>query len=155
MKRMPSRSRATRASRVAQTLAACLIPLVACRDTTAPVVGANAALIQPAFSSAPVIWVIGEPRAGQPFEVQINTFGLNSCWVKERTDVEPGALVVITPYNRSMERPGTGCFDAISRIEHVVTLSYPTPGEKQLLIRGRAFDTRSPIHLAVTVVVKP
>jgi hypothetical protein len=156
MRTMQSRGTEARRSTVAARVLACvLVPLAACRDTTAPIVGANAALIQPSFSSVPVIWVVGEARAGRPFDVQINTFGLNSCWAKDRTDVQPGALVVITPYNRSIERQGAGCFEALNRIEHVVTLSYPTPGEKQVLIRGRAFDTHAPIQLPVTLVVKP
>jgi hypothetical protein len=156
MEPIPSRDREGLASKVAARLLACLlIPVAACADTTAPVAGANAALIQPSFSSFPVVWVVGEARAGQPFDLQINTFGLSSCAAKDRTDVDPGALVVITPYNRSIERPGTGCFEAVNRIEHVVTLSYPTPGEKKLILRGRAFDTRAPLHLPVTIVVKP
>lgn len=156
MQTMQSRGTAGRLSTVAaRVLASILMPVAACRDTTAPIVGTNAALIQPSFSSVPVIWVVGEARAGRPFDVQINTFGLNSCWAKDRTEVQAGALVVITPYNRSNDRQGTGCFEAVSRIEHVVTLSYPTPGEKQVLIRGRAFDTRAPIQLLVTLVVKP
>ena len=140
-------------------LALVAVPLVgsACRDnTTGPVVGENAALIQPAVSSVPLFWVVGEARAGQPFDVQINTFGPNSCWSKERTEVTPGVVLVITPYNRSDEaRPDGGCYQLVRHIQHVVTLSYPTPGEKPLVIRGRAYDTREPIHYPVTVVVKP
>jgi hypothetical protein len=154
MKPGQSRNRAGQASGVAPILFCMVLSLAACRDTTAPVAGANAALIGPSFSSVPVVWVVGEARAGKPFEVQINTFGLNSCWAKDRTDVQPGALVIITPYNRSGGQ-GTACFEAVSRIEHVVTLSYPTPGEKQVIIRGRDFDTRAPLHLPVTLVVKP
>jgi hypothetical protein len=129
--------------------------LAGCGDTTAPLPGSNAALIQPAFSSVPLFRVVGEARAGQPFDVAINTYGLNSCWAKARTEVEPGALVIITPYNREQTPPATGCFLSIQRIEHVVTLSYPTAGEKPLLIRGRAFDTRRPMQFATTIVVKP
>jgi hypothetical protein len=132
-----------------------LLLLAGCADTTAPVPGSHAALIQPSFSSVPLFRVVGEARAGQPFDVAINTFGLNSCWAKVRTDVEPGALLIITPYNREQQRPATGCFSSLQRIEHVVTLSYRTAGEKPLLIRGRAFDTRQPTQFAVTLIVKP
>ncbi len=135
------------------------IPLAlgACRDnSTGPVVGENAALIQPTVSSVPLFWVVGEARAGQPFDVQINTFGPNSCWSKERTEVIQGVVVVITPYNRSNEvPPDGGCYQVVRHIQHVVTLSYPAPGEKHLVIRGRAYDTREPINYPVTVVVKP
>ncbi len=151
--RSPSRSRPV--SPLLATLACILVPFTACRDTTAPVAGATAAFIQPSFSSVPLFEVLGEARAGRPIVVQINTFGLDSCWGRERTDVAAGALTIITPYNRTSSEPGTFCLAAIRRIEHAVTLSYPTPGEKQLLIRGRAFDTREPIVFPVTLSVKP
>ncbi len=154
MKLQQSQTRVGAASSVARILACILLPLAACRDTTGPVAGENTALIGPSLSSVPVVWVVGEARAGLPFNVQINTFGLNSCWAKDRTDVQSGALVVITPYNRAAGQ-GSGCFEAVSRIEHVVTLSFPTPGEKQVIIRGRDFDTRAPIQFPVTLVVKP
>jgi len=132
-----------------------LMSLAACGDSTAPVLGADAAFIQPSFSSAPLFWVEGEARVGQPFTVQINTYGLNSCWGPARTDVQRGALVIITPYNRPPEPRGSACLMAINRIAHRVVLSYPTPGEKHLLIRGRAFETGAPIQYPVTLVVRP
>lgn len=129
--------------------------LSACGDATSPVPGADAALIQPTFSSAPLFWVVGEAKAGQPFTVQINTYGLSSCWGRERTDVQGGPLVIITPYNRSAQPAGAACLSVINRIPHEVVLSYPTAGEKHLVIRGRAFETGAPIHYPVTIEVRP
>lgn len=135
------------------------VSLLACRDTTAPAPIAdvsNAALLSPIFSSQSMVELPMNPRAGVPFELRINSFGEDGCWSFDRTEViTDGQSARITPYNRNNATATTGCTQAIVRIPHFVSLTFATPGPKELLIRGRDFQTRAPAQYPITLVVQP
>ena len=106
-------------------IAGMLSALIGCRDTTAPDRDlADAALINLAISSMSVISVTEIPKAGRPFEVRVQSYGLDGCWVLDRSVVvsdESGAT--ITPYNRRDAAPTGACTDAIVAIPHRVISS--------------------------------
>lgn len=130
---------------------------LACGDVTRPDADlADAALVNLAISSVSVISVTEIPKAGQPFEVRVQSYGLDGCWVADRTVVdvtESGA--VITPYNRSNAMQGTACTLAIVGIPHRIMLTFNTPGPKTLVVRARDFTTREPVRHEVTITVVP
>lgn len=140
-------------------LTAATLALLGCRDTTAPAPIAdvdNTGLLAPIFSSQSMIELPLNPRAGVPFELRINSFGEDGCWSFDRTEVVADAQSArITPYNKSHASATTGCTMAIVRIPHIVTLTFATPGTKELLIRGRDFQTRAPAQYPVVLVVQP
>jgi hypothetical protein len=46
------------------------------------------ALVNLAISSVSVIAVTEIPQAGRPFEVQVQSYGLDGCWVADRAVVD-------------------------------------------------------------------
>ncbi|MCC6431002.1 MAG: hypothetical protein IT354_08830 [Gemmatimonadaceae bacterium] len=138
-------------------IAGMLSALIGCRDTTAPDRDlADAALINLAISSMSVISVTEIPKAGRPFEVRVQSYGLDGCWVLDRSVVvsdESGAT--ITPYNRRDAAPTGACTDAIVAIPHRVMLTFTSAGPKTIAVRARDFETRAPVTFQVTVTVAP
>lgn len=78
--------------------------------------------------------------AGELFTVTVVTSGPNTCWGKERTDVESGRRsATITPYdyNQRDEDPHAVSGQAPPRIEHSVALEFDQTGTGTITIRGR------------------
>ncbi|MBL0171320.1 MAG: hypothetical protein IPP90_11410 [Gemmatimonadaceae bacterium] len=135
-----------------------LLASVACHDATGPDNPADgAALLAPMFSSLSLIELSPtQLRAGQPFELTVNTFGADGCWGRERTDVSVGRRgITVTPYNRALAVTNVGCTQALSRIPHRVTLLLATPGEHRLTVRGTDFESRKPLVVIITLTVLP
>lgn len=134
-----------------------IVASFACHDATRPDADlADAALVNPAISSVQVISVTEVPKAGRPFEVRVQSYGLDGCWVADRAVVDLNeSIATIIPYNRSNAGPSVGCQDIIIAIPHRVMLTFNTPGQKSLVVRARDFTTRQPLRFAVTVTVAP
>ena len=109
-----------------------------------------------AVSSVPAISVVGTPKAGEPFQVAVQTHAPNGCWVRDYTVVDAQAnAVFITPFNRTDPMIGAPCTASITRIPHTVTLSFTTPGIKQVTLRGRDLDTQQLVALDIAITVAP
>jgi hypothetical protein len=155
---MPRTATRTAVRTVARAaLVSTLVLHVACRDTTGPNQDlADAALVNLAISSMSVISLTDIPKAGRPFEVRVQSYGLDGCWVADRAVVsadESGAT--ITPYNRRDVGPSGGCYQVILPIPHRITLTFASPGTKTIAVRARDFTTREPVRFEVQVTVTP
>lgn len=134
-----------------------LAAAAACRDTTAPEIDVmDAALVNLAISSVPVLQVTSIPHAGQAFEVRVQSYGLDGCWVADRAVVTSNELsATITPFNRSTASATSGCTQAIIAIPHRVMLTFSSAGQKTIILRARDFSTGAPLQLEVPVTVVP
>lgn len=134
------------------------VVLVACdHSTTAPSPSDDPAYISMSISSLPLVSVDAPPHAGQPFVLTINSFGSDGCWSKSRTDLDTTrSPMVITPYNRYTGGPNVGCAAVIVRIPHTVTLTFATPGDKTVIVRGRDFGGNGGVvNLPAVIEVLP
>ncbi len=131
--------------------------LTACRDSTAPDADlADAALVNLAISSMSVISVTETPKVGIPFELRVQSYGLDGCWVADRAVVSTNeSSATITPYNRSNASPTMGCTAAIISIPHRIMLSFASPGLKTIVVRARDFNTRAPVRFELSITVVP
>ena len=144
--------------RASLLLRAMLLAVTACHSATAP----DAALRDSAFvystvSSIPLFGYADQvPQAGKSFELIVNTYGVDGCWVADRTDVEHAArdVTVITPYNRPTVTEAA-CAQYVSMIPHKVRLTFTTPGTKRLIVQGRDLNSKAVVRLEATILVAP
>lgn len=80
--------------------------------------------------------------AGRPFEVSLRSWGPDSCWSVDRTDVSvTGLSAAIRPFDRYDDPgPGRGCYFSFVKIEHVADVRFDVTGTAELTIRGRSYS---------------
>lgn len=137
--------------------AALVLATAACTNSTGPEeVPEGAAFVYSESSSLSVVSFSSTARVGVPFELTVNTYGLDGCWVRARTDVSTRrGETTVTPFNRSSASSGSGCAQVIARIPHHVTLTIATAGEHRLLIRGFDLARRTPTVVNSSITVLP
>jgi hypothetical protein len=121
-------------------VAVVLIVLVsACTDDTVVEVGVIEFLTDPLR-----VEVVPPLMHGQPFAVNVRTYG-GGCVSLESTEVElEGDLATITPYNH--RRLGT-CTADLRHIGHVAEIKFETPGMKAIRVIGRKHTGPQPDQL--------
>ncbi len=86
---------------------------------------------------APFAIVPDSVRAGEEFEVTVRTWGSNTGWRLDRTEVDrQGSRAVIRPYNFV----GTSGGFAIIEIDHSATLRFESSGLKTVIFEGTDFS---------------
>jgi hypothetical protein len=90
----------------------------------------------------PAVVVPPSARAGEPFDVLITTVGGGCIREGETEVVLDGDVPTVTAYDRyAVPRPGIGCLGVEAWIEHTASVSFASPGDAVVVVRGRDGDT--------------
>lgn len=107
-----------------------------CGDVTGPETERVRGIIIGIQPDDPYIVAPDTVQAGEPFTVTVRTYGLNTCWRKGETEIDPGRATVLEPFD--IKVMGADCADEIQQFEHTVTLTFEEEGEALIGILGRS-----------------
>jgi hypothetical protein len=138
--------------------AACLVILSACQSSTSSDDAlSNSAFVQQSYSSQSLVGTPTKMHAGVPFDLVLHTYAGDKCDVVDRTELTRNGKgeFVITPFNRTVVNADGTCGVSALTVMHTVRLTYATPGEKRVIVRGRDYTSKAVIQLNVTLFVDP
>ncbi len=102
----------------------------------------------------PHIHVPDTVPAGQPFNVEVTTYG-NGCTSEGDTDVRLQPLhAVVTPYDIKRRTEGVVCPDILNVFMHRATLRFEQRGTARVTIQGTEEPSGAVITLERTVIVR-
>jgi len=116
--------------------------------------GSELGYISASATNPPSLTAPDTVGANHPFVVTVTTAGRTGCWTGYQTRVvRDSQRVTITPYDRVV---GGVCTQAVVRIAHSTSVSFPTVGTATIVAHGRATDqSGAEIDIEKTIVVVP
>ncbi|MCC6245678.1 MAG: hypothetical protein IT353_22795 [Gemmatimonadaceae bacterium] len=135
------------------------LSVVACHSSTGPdgELG-DAAIVYNISSSYPILGYSAPApprRAGQAFDVIVNTYPGASCSKADRVEVKQvsAMVVTVTPFNRLASSATGPCGGYV--IEHTARVTFARAGKALLIIQGRNAGTLKATKIPIEITIAP